>query len=54
VVFIKRKLHCKSCKHVAHWDIAAAEVNRQDGEAELRGEKTVEPKKGKNPPKIKK
>jgi len=54
VVFIKRKLHCKNCKHAVHWDIAAAEVNRQDGEAELRGEKTVEPKKGKKTPKSKK
>ncbi len=54
VVFLKRKLHCKSCKHVVHWDIAAAEVNRQDGEAEQRGDKAVEPRKGKRPPKTKK
>lgn len=47
VKYIKRKLHCSACRHVVHWDIAAAQVNMQDGERERRGEKEIEPKKTK-------
>lgn len=45
VTFVKRRLHCQECKHVAHWDVAAAQVNLQDGERERLGEKAPEPKK---------
>lgn len=54
VVFQKRKLHCKDCRHVVHWDIAAAQINLLDGEAERRGDKEVEPKKVKGKTKAKK
>jgi Putative transposase DNA-binding domain/Probable transposase len=54
VEFRNRKLHCKSCRHVVHWDIAAAQVNLLDGERERRGEKEVEPKKTSKKPTTKK
>lgn len=47
VKYVNRKLHCSACRHVVHWDIAAAQVNMQDGERERRGEKEIEPKKTK-------
>ncbi len=45
VKYSGRKLRCDECKHVDHWDVAAAKINLRDGERERRGEKEVEPKK---------
>lgn len=44
VRYQNRKLHCTSCRHVVHWDVAAAQINLRDGEREIKGEKEVEPK----------
>ena len=44
VKYVSRKLHCGACRHVVHWDVAAAEINLRDGERERRGEKEIEPK----------
>jgi len=46
----RKRLRCSSCKHVVHWDVAAAEVNMQDGESERRGDKEIEPKKNAKKP----
>lgn len=45
VKYANRKLRCDDCKHVDHWDVAAAKINLRDGERERRGEKEIEPKK---------
>ena len=44
VKYLSRKMHCGDCRHVVHWDIAAAQINLRDGERERCGEKEVEPK----------
>lgn len=54
VKYLGRRLHCSACRHVVHWDVAAAQVNLQDGESERRGEKPLEPKKTKKGSKPKK
>ncbi len=46
VKYVRRKLHCE-CRHVVHWDVAAAQINLRDGERERNGEKEIEPKKTK-------